>query len=130
MLLLVFSLLPLSVSAQEEGGATNSSFYLDMEPSFILNYGDGNRLRYIRTDITLRLSTSGTISADVNLHMPLLRHSIIMFLSKQSDERIRDAAQREGLREELLATVKSDLNKVTNSEGVLDLLFTTFIVQQ
>jgi len=118
------------VHAQDETAAVDTTTYLEMTPSFVLNYGEGNRLRYIRTDITLRLSTEGSIIGDVNIHMPLLRHVVIMFLSRQSDQRIRDAGQRDALRLELLEEMRDGLSEVANSSGIKDLLFTTFIVQQ
>lgn len=115
--------------AQEETN-TPETMYLEMAPSFVVNYGGGGKLKYLRTDITLRLSIEGATVENVNLHMPILRHGVIMFLSKQSDERIRDGSQRDIIRLELLQELRSMLADQIDTEGMKDLLFTTFIIQQ
>ncbi len=115
--------------AQEDTNTSNT-MYLEMAPSFVLNYGGGGKLKYLRTDITLRLSTEGTLIDDINLHMPILRHAVIMFLSKQNEERIRDGSQRETIRLELLQELRAALADITNTDGIKDLLFTTFFIQQ
>ncbi len=118
-----------SLFAQEDANTSNT-MYLEMAPSFVLNYGGGGKLKYLRTDITLRLSTEGTLIDDINLHMPILRHAVIMFLSKQNEERIRDGSQRETIRLELLQELRAALADITNTDGIKDLLFTTFFIQQ
>ncbi len=115
--------------AQEDTNTSNT-MYLEMAPSFVLNYGGGGKLKYLRTDITLRLSTEGALIDDINLHMPILRHAVIMFLSKQNEERIRDGSQRETIRLELLQELRAALADITNTDGIKDLLFTTFFIQQ
>ncbi len=118
-----------SLFAQEDANTSNT-MYLEMNPSFVLNYGGGGKLKYLRTDITLRLSTEGALIDDINLHMPILRHAVIMFLSKQNEERIRDGSQRETIRLELLQELRAALADITNTDGIKDLLFTTFFIQQ
>ncbi len=118
-----------SLFAQEDANTSNT-MYLEMNPSFVLNYGGGGKLKYLRTDITLRLSKEGTLIDDINLHMPILRHAVIMFLSKQNEERIRDGSQRETIRLELLQELRAALADITNTDGIKDLLFTTFFIQQ
>lgn len=118
-----------SLFAQEEANTSNT-MYLEMNPSFVLNYGGGGKLKYLRTDITLRLSKEGTLIDDINLHMPILRHAVIMFLSKQNEECIRDGSQRETIRLELLQELRAALADITNTDGIKDLLFTTFFIQQ
>jgi flagellar FliL protein len=118
-----------SLFAQEDANTSNT-MYLEMNPSFVLNYGGGGKLKYLRTDITLPLSTEGTLIDDINLHMPILRHAVIMFLSKQNEERIRDGSQRETIRLELLQELRAALADITNTDGIKDLLFTTFFIQQ
>ena len=115
--------------AQEDTNTSNT-MYLEMAPSFVLNYGGGGKLKYLRTDITLSLSTEGALIDDINLHMPILRHAVIMFLSKQNEERIRDGSQRETIRLELLQELRAALADITNTDGIKDLLFTTFFIQQ
>lgn len=119
--------------AQAEGEAAGpATMYYDIDPAFVLNYGNGTngRLKFMRVELTLRLSTSGSVIGDVNLHMPAIRHAVIMHLSKQSSERINDATQRDTLRQELLLEVQAVLAAAGTTDGVEDLLFNAFIVQR
>lgn len=119
--------------AQEEGQpAGPATIYYDIDPPFVLNYGNGTngRLKFMRVELNLRLSTSGSVIGDVDLHMPAIRHAVIMYLSKQSAERINDASQRDAIRLELLREVQLVLGEIGTTDGVEDLLFNAFIVQR
>ncbi len=41
--------------AAEGGKAKMATQYLDLKPSFVVNYGGPGKLRYLKTDITLRV---------------------------------------------------------------------------
>lgn len=131
MILLAFMQAP-TFAQEEEQTAGPATMYYEIDPAFVLNYGNGTngRLKFMRVELTLRLSTTGSVIADVNLHMPAIRHAIIMHLSKQSSERINDASQRDAIRLELLLEVRAVLAAAGTKEGVEDLLFNAFIVQR
>lgn len=131
MILLAFMQAP-TFAQEEEQTAGPATMYYEIAPAFVLNYGNGTngRLKFMRVELTLRLSTTGSVIADVNLHMPAIRHAIIMHLSKQSSERINDASQRDAIRLELLLEVRAVLAAAGTKEGVEDLLFNAFIVQR
>lgn len=122
----------LTAQDEQEEQAGPATIYFEIDPPFVLNYGNGSsgRLKFLRAELTLRLSTEGSVIGDVNLHMPALRHAIIMHLSKQSSERINDASLRDEIRQELLNEVRVVLANAGTTEGVEDLLFNAFIVQR
>lgn len=117
---------------EPESPPTNASMYFELDPAFVLNYGNGGdgRLKFLRAELTLRLATQGNVINAVNLHMPAIRHAIIMHLSKQSSQRVNDATQREILRLELRDQVRATLAETGVNEGVEDLLFNAFLVQR
>jgi len=133
-LMMLFALSPSMTIAQEELAeeVKPSSIYFEIDPAFVLNYGNGTsgRLKFLRAELTLRLDTAGSVISDVNQHMPVIRHAIIMYLSKQSSERINDATQRDAIRLELLDQVQQALSSAGGSDGVQDLLFNAFLVQR
>ncbi|MFT5693160.1 MAG: flagellar FliL protein [Oceanicoccus sp.] len=135
LLLLFVFLLPLQhIYAQddeagEEGAVTpNASIYMDLKPAFVVNYGGVGKLRYLKTNITLRLESQG--SASIRRHMPYIRHTLVMLLSKSTDDDMSSMEGKELLRHNALEAVRALLVKEEGEHFVKDLLFSSFIVQQ
>ena len=64
----------------------------------------------------------------VELHMPALRHELIMLLSRQNQQALQDAPAREALRLEALESMRKVIKDADGAEGITDLLFTSFLV--
>ncbi|GAA3962652.1 flagellar basal body-associated FliL family protein [Allohahella marinimesophila] len=120
------------VAAEEdEVEAIKQTAYIDMKPSFVLNYGKepSERVRYLKVDVALRTDTDQA-AALVNQHMPLLRNELILLFSKQSDDAMGSSAAKDALRLEALARLNTELEKETKKQPISDLLFNNFIVQR
>lgn len=105
--------------------------YLPLQPAFVCNFGlahDGH-LMYLKTDISVRLS-SRDAEAAARTHLPALRNSLILLLSRQDEASVSTSAGRESIRSQALA----ELNEILlDEEGVAyidDLMFTNFVVQR
>lgn len=114
--------------AGEEGAAAPTSTYFAIKPAFVVNYGGAGRLRYLKASITLRVESGGM--ADVRHHLPYIRHSLVMLLSRQTDEDMSSMQGRELLRQSALETVRQVLIEEAGEEAIKDLLFDSFIVQR
>jgi flagellar protein FliL len=103
--------------------------YVYIQPAFVLNYGEaGNRLKYIRTDVALRVT--GTLAAErVNYHAPYIRNQLVFLLSQQPDEVVNNAKGREVLRKEALDAVRELLTELEGKPYVDDLYFQNFVAQ-
>lgn len=129
LFLLVFS--ASGVFAQDEGAEdTSSSRYLDLKPAFVVNYGGAGRLRYLKTDIALRIGGGINGPSGVRRHMPYIRHTMVMLLSRATEEDLSSMEGRELLRQNCLEAVRELLLREEGEEYVLDLLFNSFIVQR
>ena len=133
MLLCLLPLLAQAKSAEkaEEGGP--GSEYIEMQPAFVVNFGTTGRIGYLKTDVSLRVSAQA--AGAVELHMPALRHELIMLLSGQSAEALASPEQREALRLAALEAVRRVIAAAAGDagaaeSGVKDLLFTSFILQR
>ena len=138
MLLCLLPLTALAKSAEkaEEGGPGFE--YIEMTPTFVVNFGTTGRIGYLQTDVTLRVSAQA--AAAVERHMPALRHELIMLLSSQSAEALAAPEQREALRLAALEAVRKVIAAAAGNPpavgdagaqtGVQDLLFTSFILQR
>lgn len=126
---------PLTLSAQDEaaeGEAADpgSSRYIDLKPAFVVNYGGSGRLRYLKTDIALRISGGVDGPNDIRHHMPYIRHALVMSLSRASEEDLSSMEGRELLRQSTLEAVREVLMNEEGRQFVDDLLFNSFIVQR
>ena len=111
----------------QEGDAGN---YLDIKPAFVVNYGGVGRLRYLKTDVTLRLGGGLNGQNQIRHHMPYIRHSIVMALSRAMEEDLSSMEGRELLRQRILEDVREMLIKEEGEQFVDDLLFSSFVVQR
>lgn len=112
----------------EDAAALPATQYIYFEPAFVVNFGSTGRMRYIRTELALKV-TSTTAAGKVSQHKPYIRHTLVMFLSKQEADVLNSSQGRENLRREALEEVRRTMNKLEGSPMVDDLFFNTFVVQ-
>ncbi|MBU2886328.1 flagellar basal body-associated FliL family protein [Gilvimarinus agarilyticus] len=119
------------VWAQEgsEEDVVEGSIYIPMEPPFVVNYGGAGRLKYLKTELSLRVHDVHTASA-VRHHMPLIRNTIVMLLSRQSEESITTTDGVERLRQTAKKEIIALLEAEQNAAEVLEVYFNNLIVQK
>ncbi|OZG74768.1 flagellar basal body-associated protein FliL [Hahella sp. CCB-MM4] len=128
MMLVIMLLFTLHSAAEE--GEPELIQYIEMTPSFVLNYGPPSpKLSYAKVDISLRVN-SRAAAEGVEHHMPALRNAIVLLFSKQTEEIMGNNQGREKLRLEALETLKNILQEEEGNPMVEDLLFTNFVVQR
>lgn len=125
-LLCLFSAITM-VYAEDPPAATGPS-YVELEPSFTLNYGTSARLRYIQASITLRVRDSAA-ALDVTAHSDAIRHQIIMLFSRQTPEQIKSSIGRNEILDQALQELQELMIKETGRPLIDRVLFTDFIVQ-
>ena len=102
--------------------------YVDMTPPFVVSIGHSGRIGYLKAGVSLRVEEKAATA--VELHMPALRHELVLLLSRQQAAALEQVEGRERLRNEALESVRRVLSENANAEGIEDLLFTSFIVQR
>ena len=127
-------LLPVSALAQDSEAPAEGmpkAIYLPLKPSFIVNYGGKGRLRYIKTDVSVRVA-SADVANSIRHHLPFVRNNLVMLFAAQTDESISSQAGKEQLRKDALEAVRGVLVAEEGSEPdqVVDLFFNNFIVQK
>jgi flagellar FliL protein len=111
-----------------EDAEASTPAYIELTPNFVVNnVGDGSRLKYIKTSISIR--TSESQKAIIEANMPLIRDALVMFLSSRTTEQVTGAIAREKTREEGAAAVNKALQEETGLSPVKDLLFASFVTQ-
>lgn len=111
--------------------AEDASPYVPVTPSFITNYDGGGRLRYLKADVVLRTDEPAAAEA-IRKHMPYIRNGLVILFSSQLEENLTSTDGKETLRLEALQMVRSavDLLNGSGSGHIVDLYFTSFIIQQ
>lgn len=130
VLLCIFSS---AVVAEEEAEKVipPSSQYYELKPSFVANFGDPGikKLKFVKADISLRVFGNDALQA-VKDHNALIRHQVVMILSKQTEETMAVSGGQETLRQQMLEQVNQVLLEETGEKQVDDLLFTSFVIQR
>ena len=132
-LLLVLSLLlaPLAQAQNEaDGKDVEGSIYIPMQPAFVVNYGGEGRLKYLKTELSVRVNDVHTAAA-VRHHMPLLRNAMVLLFSRQTEDGITTqqgvTQLRETAKAEMIALLESEQSEGTD---VLEVYFNNLIVQK
>ncbi len=105
--------------------------YVELKPTFVTNYGisDNGKLRYIKADVTVRVSNKEAEYA-ARYHLPALRNSLVMLLSRQDESTVSSASGRETIKAEALSEVREVLLAEEGDPFIEDLMFTNFVVQR
>ena len=120
------------VLAEDEAAAPAEAQYYDLKPAFVANFGGSSKakkLKFLKADVSVRASSGSAINEVMN-HDALVRHQIVMLLSRQSEDTLSSSAGQETIRLAALAAVKLALEEETGNAQIDDLLFTSFVVQR
>jgi flagellar FliL protein len=123
--------MPLAAEDEGEEGAPVSIQYHDLTPPFVANFGSGNgkKLKFLKAGVSVRTSSGAAVNEVMN-HDALVRHQIVMLLSRQTEETLGTSAGQEKVRLEALELVQQILEEETGDGQIDDLLFTSFVVQR
>ena len=125
ILLLSLTLIPGYAMAEEEEGTEQAIEYLEMKPKFTVNLAE--RKKYLMVNVQLMVKGEERIDK-IMKHFPALRHQVIMLLSGLPSVELQTVPQREKLRQQALQKMRETLDKYDNSEDLMDLFFTEFLV--
>lgn len=111
-------------------GAVTSAIYIPLKPPFVVNYGGVGRLKYFKAELSVRVKD--TVSANsVRHHMPLIRNNLVLLFSRQTDAELESQEGKEALRQAALAEIKTIVEAEDgSSEGILDLFFSSLVIQK
>ncbi|UXD86008.1 flagellar basal body-associated FliL family protein [Thalassolituus hydrocarboniclasticus] len=116
------------VAQAEDAPIANQTKYIHLEPAFVVNYGSTGRMKYLRTEIALKVSGNEAAAA-VSQHKPYIRNNLVMLLSAQESETMNSSQGRESLRKVALDEVRALMVKLEGTPLIDDLYFSNFVVQ-
>lgn len=105
-----------------------AAIYIPLKPAIVVNYNSRGRQRFVEAKITLMLRSEAVLSA-VELHMPMIRNSMVMTMGAQIYEDLQTPEGKEQLRQQLLKQTQKIVEAETGEPGVEQVLFTNFVMQ-
>lgn len=116
----------------EEGGKPAAPLYVPLDPAFVVNFQDKNqRTKFLKAEISV-VAKSAKVQEAITAHMPAVRNSVVMLLSRQIYEDLMTTEGKEKLRTDALAEVQAVMKKQAGKKvgkGVKDLYFSTLVMQ-
>jgi|LNFM01.1.fsa_nt_gb flagellar FliL protein len=124
------------VAEGEEGeggeGHAAAPVYVPLDPAFVVNFQDKkHRTKFLKAEISVVAKTPKVQEA-ITAHMPAVRNSIVMLLSRQVYEDLMSTEGKEKLRTDALDEVKAIMKKTAGKKvgkGVEDLYFSSLVMQ-
>lgn len=111
-----------------EAAAPHESIYIDLKPEFVINFVDKkNRSKYLKTELSVA-TKDPEMEAAVARHLPAIRNSLVLLLSRQIYDDLVPNEGKEKLRAEALAAVQGVLEAQTGKKGIDDLYFSNFVM--
>ncbi len=127
LLLLCFS--PLLFSAEEEVVVKATQGYVSLGKSMVLNLStDSKRLTFLQLKADVLVNNEDYVD-QVKLHIPAIRHQLILLLSEQSVLDMKTPAKREALRQQATSSIQDLIGRLTNNQSVEEILFSNVLVQ-
>lgn len=105
-----------------------ASEYVYLDPPFTVNFGTQGKLKFLRTQIALKVMTAED-AEKVLAHKPYLRNDLILLFSAQEPEIINSPQGRESLREIALDNLRGRLQQLEGEPIIEALYFSNFVVQ-
>ncbi len=115
-------------AAEAEKAASKTSAYVSLGDPMVLNLSGGKRLTFLQISADILVSDADAEDA-VKIHVPAIRHSLIMLLSEQNAKDIKSPGKREEIRQQATARVKGLIADLAGSQDVSDVLFSSILVQ-
>ena len=128
LLLLAIGIAAVQASDDEQTPASGNSAYVSLGDPMVLNLSGKRKLTFLQISADVLVRDSDTEEA-VKIHVPAIRHSLIMLLSEQNAADIKSPGKREELRQVATANVKRLMTELSGESEIAEVLFSNILVQ-
>ena len=102
--------------------------YLPLDPSFIVNFSDRGRQRFLQADITI-MTRDPSVIMELEEHMPMVRHSLTSVLSAGSLSMLQSSGGVSNTQQQVTTELQRLLSEELGGGVIEQVLFTTFVMQ-
>lgn len=115
--------------AEGEEAPAPRAIYISLKPPFVVNYGGPGRLKYMKAEVSVRVSSALGANA-IRHHMPYIRNDLILLFSRQSEETLDTMEGKELLRQQAIDAVNNILITEDGESDLVDLYFNQMVLQK
>ncbi len=107
------------------------AIYLPLKPPFVINYGGAGRLRFLKTEVSVRVTTIDAANS-VRSHMPFVRNNLLMLFASQTNQTVSSQDGKQKIRADALEEIRDivEREEQTPREDIVEVFFNNFIVQK
>ena len=103
--------------------------YISLGKPLILNLSTKNRrLTFLQVTGDVLVRDESRID-EVEIHVPAIRHELILLLSEQDADSMKSPVNREEIRNQATEKVKTRIKELTGEDDIAEVLFSKFLVQ-
>ncbi len=118
-----------SAQATEDAApAAGSGAYVSLGEPLVLNLDGGRKLSFLQISADVLVGDSDD-QYEVKLHVPAIRHKLIMLLSEQKTGDIKSPAKREEIRQQVTSEVQQLIAELSDDAEISEVLFSSILVQ-
>jgi flagellar FliL protein len=115
----------LSANAGGGGGEETGVSYLPLEP---ITVNLEERKHYLKVDVQILMDSKDN-AEKVKIHIPAIRHMLIMMLANRKAEEIAAIEERESIRKQASESTEKLLEEWNLDRGFEDVFITDFLIQ-
>ena len=128
-LLSLTTLLALLLAFSPLQAKERAPLYHSIEPAFVVNVQGGTRPQFMQVRIQV-MSYDRMVLQRLDDNLPAVRHALILLLSSQSSDTMRQTAGREQVRLQASEIIQQTLREVAGVEtGIEAVYFTDLVIQ-
>lgn len=114
---------------EEEGAAVKQITYIEVKPPIVVNPNDPEtEFTYLRVGVSLLVSTDKEKEL-VELHMPSIRHNLVMLFGDQKFSELMTSEGKRALQKQALEVAQQAMKTATKKSVVQDLYITDLVGQ-
>ncbi|MCK5830013.1 MAG: flagellar basal body-associated FliL family protein [Methylococcales bacterium] len=113
---------------EEVEDGVDEEIYYDMQQPLVVNFPKGSGANLIQVSISLLVKGEETVEA-LKKHEPMIRNNLLMAISAKGAKNLKTVEGKEALRDEMLKEVSHVMEKMTKTNKVMNVFFTTFVMQ-
>ncbi|WP_049623333.1 flagellar basal body-associated FliL family protein [Frateuria defendens] len=117
-----------AASAEAAPKLSAQELYLAMDPPFVVNFRDGDAIRFLQVGVSLMSHDQAALDAAKGAD-PVVRDALVKLFSSKDYAFLSDAAGKQKLQAEALAAVRGIVQARLGRPGVDALYFTSFVMQ-
>lgn len=129
LMLIMLSIGSVYAADEEEAQVPAESSYVSLGEPMVLNLtSKTNRLTFLQISADVLVGNSDA-EETIKIHVPAIRHKLIMLLSEQDAANIKSPAKREAIRQQATAEVIALIENLSGNREETEVLFSSILVQ-